>query len=135
MRLGGFLEGGAVGLESLEEGGLGSGVVGVVASPSFEGGALQRAGVGEGDWPGVGAEVGDGLEVVGGLLGGLAAREEDNAGEGFGDEFAEDFGGPVGDFFRGGLGLVLFAGEDHVDFENGGREVDFLAGELGEEFF
>lgn len=82
------MEDGAVGFEPCEEGGLGGGVVGVVAFPGFEGGTLEGAGVGEGDGPGEGAVVFDFLKVGGGLLWGLAAREEDDASKAFGDEFS-----------------------------------------------
>ena len=88
----------------------------VIAAPSFERGALERAGVGEGDRPGEGALVSDGLEIFCGLFDALAAGEEDNASEIFGDVFLEDFGCPFADFFRGGLSGVLAASENHVDF-------------------
>ena len=57
----------------------------VVASPSIKGGILESAGKTKGDWPGEGAVFNDGGEIGGGLFNGLSAREEDYAGEFFGD--------------------------------------------------
>ena len=53
--------------------------------PSKEGGILEGASEGEGDWPGEGAVFLYGGEIIGGLLDGLTTREEDDAGEGFGN--------------------------------------------------
>ena len=121
------MKGFAICFEALFKGGFCGGVVFVIALPSFEGGALKGASVREGDGPWERAVIGDFLKVFGGLFWGLAARKEDDTGEIFGYELFKDFGGPVADLSWGGLGFVLFAGENHVDFKNGGGEVDFLA--------
>ena len=90
--------------------------VGVVASPGEEGGILEGAGKRESDGPGVRAVLDDGGEVIGGLLGGLATREKDYAGEFGWDVTFKNFRGFGADFIWGGLMVLLFAGEDHVDF-------------------
>ena len=64
-----------------------AGLIGViiVALPGVESGVLEGAGKAEGDRPGERTVLSDGGKVVGGLLDGLAAGEEDDAGEGLGD--------------------------------------------------
>ncbi len=81
---------------------------------------LQGAGKGEGNGPGIRATCNNSGEVFGGLVGSLTAREEDDAGEIFGDVGAEDFGSGVGDFVGCGGLVVGFAGEDHVAFQDTG---------------
>ena len=75
----------------------------------------------------------DSGEIVGGLLGGLSAREENDASEFGRDMVFENFGSPGADFFGGRLGLVLFAGENHTTLEDTSAKVDFVFVELIEE--
>lgn len=98
--------------------------VGVVAGPGVEGGVLESAGEAEGDGPREGAVCGDCSEIVSGLLGGLAAGEEDDAGEVFGDVGFKNLGGFGANCGGGGLLGIFFAGKDHVAFEDAGAEIN-----------
>lgn len=66
--------------ETLGEGGLGGGDVVWVVPPEFDDGVLEGAGEGEGDGPREGALLDDLMEVGGGLVDGLPARQEDDTG-------------------------------------------------------
>lgn len=55
-------------------------VIGVVSLPGVEGWVLKGASKTKGNWPGEGTVFGDFGQVVGGLLDGLATREEYNSG-------------------------------------------------------
>lgn len=92
-------EGVGVGDEAVLEGSASD--VGVFGDtlPGFDGGVLEGASEGEGDGPGEGTVVDDGLEIGGGLFGGLAAAEEDDAGEIRWDVLFEGGGGGSADVF------------------------------------
>ena len=119
------LEGGLIGLETFFEGEARRGSFFGVASPGEEGGVLEGASERESDWPGEGAVFFDSGKIISGLFRGLSTRKEDDASEFFRNMVFEDFGGGCADFFRGRRGFKLFAGEDHVDFENASRQADF----------
>ena len=81
---------------------------------------MESASKGEGDGPGERAAFNDLGKIIGGLLGSLAAREEDDAGESLWDVVLKDFGGSGANFGGSGRGVELFASDDHIDFEETG---------------
>lgn len=87
---------------------------------------MESASETKGYWPREGTMTSDSGEVVGGLFGSLATREEYDASELWRDMVFEDFGGFGADFFGGGLSFVLFASKNHAAFEDAGAEVDFV---------
>ena len=92
--------------------------------PGKESWILECAGERKGDWPRERAILEHSGEISGGLLWSLAAREENDAGEFRRNVVFEHFGGGVTDFFWDRLSVELFAGENHIDFENTGTEID-----------
>ena len=128
-----FLKGFGIGDEAVEEGLTRLVGIDIVTLPGVEGGVLERASEAERDWPWEGAMRDDGCEIVGGLFNGLATREEDDTGKFGGDVGFENFCGGFADFLWSGLVFELFAGKDHVDFEEAGFEIDFLSVECIEE--
>ena len=65
----------------------------IVALPGIESWILKSAGKTEGDWPGERSVFDDGGEIISGLFGGLAAREENDACEFGRNMIFESFGG------------------------------------------
>ena len=105
----------------------------VVALPGEEGGVLKGASEAKGNWPREWSVFDDFGEVAGGLFWGLAAGEEDYAGEFRRDMVFEGFGGFSADFCWGGLSFIFFAGENHVNFEEASAEINSGISELFEE--
>jgi DNA-binding beta-propeller fold protein YncE len=122
-------------LRAVEKSFLGGGNVGVFAVPDVHGGRLDGTGKGVGERPGqMAAEAGvHGAETGAGLLAGLSAGEEGDAGNGCWDSAKECVHGCAGDFFIAVLMRGIFAGDDHVGFEDHAFEEDALGNELVED--
>lgn len=104
----------------------------IVARPSIEGRVLEGAGETEGEWPRKRAVSQDFGEICGGLFWSLAARKEDNAGDFSWDMILEGLGGGFANFFWRGLGMILFASEDHVAFNDASRKGNAMIFEFGD---
>ena len=118
--------GGAVALGAVEEGGLCLGDICRLSAPGVEGGFLEGPTEGEAESPWSGAELVEGVEVLGGADGALAAGEEHNTGDGRRDGFFEGAESHAGGLFDGGLLRCVLAGENHVGLEHCTLEKDAM---------
>ena len=98
----------------------------IIAGPSVKSGILEGASKTESEGPGVGAVFDDCGKVTGSLLWGLTAGEKDDTSEIFGNMVFEGFGGFHANFFRGGRRFILFASDDHIDFEDTGFKINLV---------
>ena len=79
---------------------------------------MEGAGEAKSDGPWVRVVFGDFGKIVSGLFDGLAAGKEDDASKVGRDVLFKNLSSGLANFGWSGLLVVLFAGEDHVGFEN-----------------
>ena len=95
----------------------------------LKGRGLEGTAVGEGELPGVGADLVHSIKVHRGLFLGLAARQEHNAGKGGGHSAGEGSNSEESDLLGAGLG-ALGTGGDHVGLEEGTLKEHLLVVQL-----
>lgn len=103
------------------------------AFPESHGGILKSATESKTNRPGVGGILADGGEVLGSDFCGLAAAEEENAGEVAGKGVAENGGGSHADSLGSGWGRAIFAAGNHISLENTATEINMALFELCED--
>ena len=87
---------------------------------------MKSAGEAEGDRPRKGTMFENSGEIVSGLFGGLPTGEEDDARKVGGDVRFESLGGFDANLVWGGSVFVIFAGNDHIGFENASTKIDLV---------
>ncbi len=115
---------------AMSEGGLSGGDIFFLAAPDIERRGLQSASIREGEFPRRVADLVDRIEVSGGVLIGLSARQERDRRHAGGDASFEAEESCFGDFFDSGLLRALGAGDDHVGFKDRAFEMDVLHAQI-----